>query len=189
MGKASLTRRHRLLLPLPDSGQADDAQRIRADAVPVAGLLAPRAPSDLIRRTSQGGKGGHAVPLSAVRRGLAAPDPSRIERVNDFPPDLQRLRVLETWLQLTLKRVQQQIEQTEKEQKATAAPAPPPPPPAWVLQLGIGRDSLPIALHVGGCPSAGRRARPVPREQATRALTEGLEACSLCRPDTELGIL
>ncbi len=108
--------------------------------------------------------------------------------MNDLPPDLPRLRTLETWLQYTLDRVRQQIvvaEQTAALQQRAA----PPPPPDWVVQLSIGGEGQPITLHVGGCRSAGRRARPVNRDQAMRALVEGLEPCGLCRPDTELGIL
>ncbi|WP_234442364.1 DUF6233 domain-containing protein [Streptomyces sp. NRRL S-1448] len=52
-----------------------------------------------------------------------------------------------------------------------------------------GGEGQPVAVHVGGCRSAGRRSRPINRDQAMRALTDGVEACVLCRPDTELGIL
>ncbi|MET7795612.1 DUF6233 domain-containing protein [Streptomyces decoyicus] len=108
--------------------------------------------------------------------------------MSELPPDLPRLRTLETWLQLTLDQVRQAIAVAEQ-QEAQQQRAVPPPPPDWVVQLGIGRDAHPVAVHVGGCGTAGRRARPVSREQAVRALTEGIEACGLCRPDTELGIL
>ncbi|SHL76627.1 DUF6233 domain-containing protein [Streptomyces yunnanensis] len=108
--------------------------------------------------------------------------------MNDLPPDLPRLRTLETWLQLTLARVREQIviaEQVAAQQQRAALP----PPPDWVLQLSIGGEGQPIAVHVGGCRSAGRRARPISRDEAMRALAEGLDPCVLCRPDTELGIL
>jgi hypothetical protein len=42
---------------------------------------------------------------------------------------------------------------------------------------------------MGGCNMAGKRCRGVPRDLAMRALTEGVEACPHCRPDTELGYL
>ncbi|MFL4491598.1 DUF6233 domain-containing protein [Streptomyces sp. VTCC 41912] len=108
--------------------------------------------------------------------------------MNDFPPDLPRLRTLETWLAMTLARVRKAIviaEQLEAQQQRAA----PPPPPEWVLQLSIGGEGQPIAVHVGGCRTAGRRARPISREEAMRALAEGVDPCALCRPDTELGIL
>jgi hypothetical protein len=36
---------------------------------------------------------------------------------------------------------------------------------------------------------AGGRVRGIPRDQALRAITGGVDACSHCRPDSELGIL
>ncbi|MEU3990062.1 DUF6233 domain-containing protein [Streptomyces platensis] len=108
--------------------------------------------------------------------------------MSELPPDLPRLRVLETWLQLTLDQVRQHIAIAQQEE-ALQQRAVPPPPPDWVLQLRIDGEGQPIAVHVGGCQTAGRRARPISRDQAMRALTEGLEPCGLCRPDTELGIL
>ncbi|MFD0230555.1 DUF6233 domain-containing protein [Streptomyces decoyicus] len=107
--------------------------------------------------------------------------------MNDLPPDVSRLRVLETWLQITLARVREQIAVAEQ-RAAQQEQVLPPPPPDWVVQLSVGGDGKPVAVHVGGCRSAGRRARSVSRDQVMRALAEGVEACALCRPDTELGI-
>ncbi|UQA90719.1 DUF6233 domain-containing protein [Streptomyces halobius] len=95
---------------------------------------------------------------------------------------------MEMWLQISLERVREQIIVAEQ-RAAQQARATPPPPPDWVVQLSIGHGAHPIAVHVGGCRSAGRRARPVSRDQAMRALTEGVDPCALCRPDTELGIV
>ncbi|MEU7642498.1 DUF6233 domain-containing protein [Streptomyces sp. NPDC039016] len=89
---------------------------------------------------------------------------------------------------MTLDRVRQAIaiaEQREAQQQR----AIPPSSPDWVVQLSIGGEGHPIAVHVGGCRTAGRRTRPLSRDQAMRALAEGLEPCAICRPDTELGIL
>ncbi|GFE19991.1 DUF6233 domain-containing protein [Streptomyces nigrescens] len=108
--------------------------------------------------------------------------------MSELPPDLPRLRTLETWLQLTLDQVRQAIT-VAQQQAALQQRAVPPPPPDWVLQLRIDGEGQPIAVHVGGCRTAGRRARPISRDQAMRAIAEGLEPCGLCRPDTELGIL
>lgn len=36
---------------------------------------------------------------------------------------------------------------------------------------------------------AGKRVRGIPRDQALRAIAGGVDACSHCRPDSELGIL
>ncbi|MFH8684563.1 DUF6233 domain-containing protein [Streptomyces lydicus] len=111
----------------------------------------------------------------------------RLEHVNDLPPDVSRLRVLETWLQITLARVREQIAEVER-RAAQREQVLPPPPPDWVVQLGVGGDGKPVAVHVGGCRGAGRRTRSVSRDEVMRALAEGVEACALCRPDTELGI-
>ncbi|MFJ8348975.1 DUF6233 domain-containing protein [Streptomyces sp. NPDC094153] len=110
--------------------------------------------------------------------------------MHDLPPDLPRLRTLETWLIYTLKRVRQEItdvERREAEQQRGIAARP--PAPEWVLELGLNRDSLPITVHVGGCHMTGKRWRGVPREVAVRAITEGVPACGHCHPDTALGIL
>jgi hypothetical protein len=61
--------------------------------------------------------------------------------------------------------------------------------PEWLLERGLNGRSA-VYVHVGGCTTAGGRARAVGRDQAVRALTEGgVAACPLCRPDTVLGIL
>ncbi|MET7838918.1 DUF6233 domain-containing protein [Streptomyces sp. NPDC005356] len=63
-----------------------------------------------------------------------------------------------------------------------------PPAPDWLIEMGLdGRD--PVYVHVGGCHMAGKRSRGVDRDQALRAVTEGVPACTHCRPDTELGLL
>ncbi|MGQ4338098.1 DUF6233 domain-containing protein [[Kitasatospora] papulosa] len=110
--------------------------------------------------------------------------------MNDLPPDLPRLRTLETWLVVSLERVRQQIvaaEQWEAERQQGAKRRP--PPPDWVLELGIGVGAPPAEVHAGDCYAIGRRRRPITREQALEALGEGVRACVHCRPDTELGIL
>ncbi|MFF1760393.1 DUF6233 domain-containing protein [Streptomyces sp. NPDC058266] len=62
------------------------------------------------------------------------------------------------------------------------------PAPDWLIEMGLGgRD--PVYVHAGGCHMAGKRSRGVVRDQALRALTEGVPACTHCRPDTELGLL
>lgn len=114
----------------------------------------------------------------------------RIERVNDLPPDLPRLRVLETWLKLTLDRVRQQIADAERrEQEHRTGQERRPAPPDWLLEYGLNRDALPIAVHTGDCRMAGQRAKGVDSDTARRALAGGVEACTHCRPDSELGIL
>ncbi|WP_318202938.1 DUF6233 domain-containing protein [Streptomyces sp. SCL15-4] len=110
--------------------------------------------------------------------------------MNDLPPDLPRLRTLETWLAHTLNRVRRQIGELERqEQERQQGAQARPPAPDWLLELGIGRDSPPVYVHEGGCWSTGKRARGVSRAAALRALVEGVPACPHCRPDSALGYL
>ncbi|CAL9677787.1 hypothetical protein SUDANB105_08098 (plasmid) [Streptomyces sp. enrichment culture] len=64
-----------------------------------------------------------------------------------------------------------------------------PPAPDWLIEQSLSRDVPPVYVHVGGCHMAGKRSKGVGRDQALRALTEGVAACPHCRPDTELGVL
>lgn len=64
-----------------------------------------------------------------------------------------------------------------------------PPVPDWILEHGLNRDGPPVAVHVGGCYMARKRWKGVPRDVALRALAEGVEACTHCRPDAVLGYL
>ncbi|MFM9368930.1 DUF6233 domain-containing protein [Streptomyces sp. Da 82-17] len=64
-----------------------------------------------------------------------------------------------------------------------------PPAPDWLIELGIGKERRPIAVHAGGCHMAGRRSRPISRDEAMRSLANGVEACGHCRPDSALGLL
>ena len=109
--------------------------------------------------------------------------------MNDLPPDLPRLRTLETWLTLNLDRVRQQIAAAEKrEAERQRGIDARPPAPDWLIERGIGEGPA-VYVHVGGCHMAGKRSKGVTREQALRALTDGVAACPHCRPDTELGVL
>ncbi|MGW5197384.1 DUF6233 domain-containing protein [Streptomyces spiralis] len=110
--------------------------------------------------------------------------------MNDLPPDLARLRTLETWLALQLDRVRQQIADLERrETERQRGEQARPPVPDWMIEGGLNRDSPAVYVHVGGCHMAGKRVRGVPRDVALRALAEGVDACSHCRPDAELGFL
>ncbi|MFJ9558456.1 DUF6233 domain-containing protein [Streptomyces fuscichromogenes] len=110
--------------------------------------------------------------------------------MNDLPPDLPRLRTLETWLAHTLDRVRRQIDHLERrEQETQRSQQNRPPAPAWILELGPSADALPACLHTCACWATGRRNRGVDRVTALRALTDGVPACPECRPDTALQIL
>lgn len=113
----------------------------------------------------------------------------RIEHVNDLPPDLPRLRTLETWLALTLDRVRKEIvRQERRERERQRGVDARPPTPDWLLELSLG-GRHPVQVHVGGCHMAGKRPRGVERQEALRRLADGVPACGHCRPDSELGYL
>ncbi|WP_020135011.1 DUF6233 domain-containing protein [Streptomyces sp. 351MFTsu5.1] len=108
----------------------------------------------------------------------------------DLPPDLPRLRTLETWLAMQLAQVRDAIaaaETREKEQQRGIDKRP--APPDWLLDHGLNRDGPPACVHAGGCHMAGKRSRGIDRAAALRALADGTPACSHCRPDSELGYL
>ncbi|MFK8851236.1 DUF6233 domain-containing protein [Streptomyces sp. Ac-502] len=107
--------------------------------------------------------------------------------MNDLPPDLTRLRTLETWLELQLKAVQKRIEAMEERERLRPEPVR-APRPEWLLEterLG-GTKGAPLRVHEGGC--AQSKGKEITREQAAQFLTEGIEACFVCRPDKALGI-
>lgn len=118
----------------------------------------------------------------------------KIEHMNDtspLPDDSDRRRVIATYLQLELARVQRRLataEQREREQQiahqATARSAK----PAWTVQVTLGAEPRPIAIHHGECAVGRLRVRPITRRDAIEALTAGVEACGLCRPDRELRV-
>ncbi|MEU3346431.1 DUF6233 domain-containing protein [Streptomyces sp. NPDC006700] len=114
--------------------------------------------------------------------------------MSDTPSRLELLRfarrVVVQQAQASLAQLDQWIaeeerRQAERERGAQARP----PAPEWVLEQGLNKDALPVAVHAGVCHMAGKRQRSVPREAALRALAEGVPACSHCRPDTALGVL
>ncbi|MFF2852726.1 DUF6233 domain-containing protein [Streptomyces sp. NPDC058001] len=64
-----------------------------------------------------------------------------------------------------------------------------PTPPDWLVEMSLNPAAPPVYVHVGDCWSAGKRSRPLRREQAIRALADGVTACPQCRPDTALQVL
>ncbi|TXS52799.1 hypothetical protein EAO77_19505 [Streptomyces sp. t39] len=109
--------------------------------------------------------------------------------MRDLPPDTDRLRVLELWLQLSLQRVRDRIADLERQEaEHRRGLAAVPPVPDWVVETGIGADRPRPYLHVGGRHMAGKRVHAVTREVAARAATDGVEACSHCGAAAALGI-
>ncbi|MFD4025747.1 DUF6233 domain-containing protein [Streptomyces sp. NPDC058576] len=117
---------------------------------------------------------------------------------DDLPPDLERLRTLETWAVLYLKRVRARIAAVERQQAPpqqtpvpTAASAPPAAGPRrgrtpdWgIADTGVGTSAAEV--HRGDCWARGRSLRPVSAERARAELAGGMRACAVCRPDTVL---
>ncbi|MER6092529.1 DUF6233 domain-containing protein [Streptomyces bluensis] len=110
--------------------------------------------------------------------------------MSDLPPDPERLRVIVVFLRLQLADAERALAEAERrETERQRGVDHRPPPPDWVIDHGLNKDALPVAVHVGGCHMAGKRVKGVSRDAALRALADGVEACSHCRPDAELGYL
>jgi hypothetical protein len=110
--------------------------------------------------------------------------------VNDrLTSRLEQLRFLERVQLADLEHTRRWIEvEARQEVERQRGAAARPPAPDWVIKQGLdGR--APVYVHIGGCHMAGKRSRGVSRDQALRALVDGVDACPHCRPDTELGVL
>jgi hypothetical protein len=114
-----------------------------------------------------------------------------LEHVYDhLPPDLPRLRTLETFFVLGLEEIRKAIAVKEQEAAEDARRSPPPPPDWVVAYQRSARGPVAEGVHVGGCGMAAGRTEAVTREQAIRALTvDAVPACPYCRPDNALGVL
>ncbi|WP_445270422.1 DUF6233 domain-containing protein [Streptomyces sp. DSM 41634] len=106
-----------------------------------------------------------------------------------LPPDLPRLRTLVTYLRGELGRAEQALATAEEREALAASRRPPKEPPAWLVERGIGSGRPPARVHTGDCWDTGNRCAPATAEQIRRLLTEGVPACTYCRPDTALGML
>ncbi|MEV8523108.1 DUF6233 domain-containing protein [Streptomyces sp. NPDC052000] len=106
------------------------------------------------------------------------------------PSRLDQLHFLRRYLLQELAKVDGWIAAEEAREAKEAARREPPPPPDWVIStMSSGRGPLPQGIHTGACHMAPGNRRPITREQALTALSEGVPACEFCRPDTELGWL
>lgn len=109
--------------------------------------------------------------------------------MHDLPPDLPRLRTLETWLVHSLDRVRAAIAAAEQREAETRrGKQNRPPAPDWLIEQSLN-GGRPVYVHRGDCHMAGKRSRGTSREQAVQALAAGVDACTHCRPDTDLGLL
>lgn len=115
----------------------------------------------------------------------------RIEHVHDsLPSRLHLLRFLERVQQQDLDRTRRWIADEERrETERRRGEERRPPAPDWLIEQGLNRDAAPVYVHVGGCHMVGKRSKGIVRDQAVRALTDGVTPCPHCRPDTELGLL
>ncbi|MEV5944785.1 DUF6233 domain-containing protein [Streptomyces sp. NPDC051994] len=110
------------------------------------------------------------------------------------PSRLDLLRFLERVQLQQLDQTRRWIAAEERREAEQAARRPPPEPPAWIIATSratsVRGTKPPRTVHVGGCGmTEGGTTRAISRDQALRALTEGVPACQFCRPDTELGVL
>lgn len=66
-----------------------------------------------------------------------------------------------------------------------------PPPPKWLLERGTGAGESTATVHHADCWLAveGVRTKGISEDQARRALYEHVSACSVCHPDTRLGVI
>ncbi|MEU9983585.1 DUF6233 domain-containing protein [Streptomyces sp. NPDC050856] len=105
----------------------------------------------------------------------------------DLPPDLPRLETLATWLRYTLGRVEARIAEVRQAEAARARRVP-PPGPDYRIQRGLSAERAPVRVHLGDCGMA-QKAPGCTQDIARQALAQGVEACAVCRPDTQLGVL
>ncbi|APS23370.1 hypothetical protein TK78_34055 [Streptomyces sp. Tue 6075] len=117
---------------------------------------------------------------------------------DDLPPDLPRLRTLETWAAQYLTRIRARIAAVERQQAQQQPPAPTAAPPArpaagpnrartpdWGLaEAGIGVPATEIQR--GDCWARGRSLVPVSAERARAELAVGAQPCAVCLPDRVL---
>ncbi|MEY7977807.1 DUF6233 domain-containing protein [Streptomyces pilosus] len=108
---------------------------------------------------------------------------------DDLPPDLDRLHTLRVWHAMWLQRIDAKIAAlTKRQAEEECGRRNRPPQPEWIVELGIGDRRPPLQVHAGDCYIAGKRRRPVDRDEARRLLAAGLTSCGHCRPCSALGI-
>ncbi|WP_189598993.1 DUF6233 domain-containing protein, partial [Streptomyces pilosus] len=90
---------------------------------------------------------------------------------DDLPPDLDRLHTLRVWHAMWLQRIDAKIAAlTKRQAEEQCGRRNRPPQPEWIVELGIGDRRPPLHVHAGDCYIAGKRRRPVDRDEARRLL-------------------
>lgn len=127
------------------------------------------------------------APLYEQALTVAGRSGTRIELVSDQPSRLDLLRFLERVQLQQLDQTRRWIEAEQRRQQIQARTAPPPPPP-YRIQRGLTAERTPVKVHLGDCALA-KKGVGCDEHDARRAIVEGVEACAVCRPDNELGML
>ncbi|WP_327359860.1 DUF6233 domain-containing protein [Streptomyces sp. NBC_01304] len=109
---------------------------------------------------------------------------------DDLPPDLERLRVVERYLELQLDAVRARIADLTGGGPAAAAAAP---EVTWVVELRrTPQGYQPSVLHDPGCFALGGvRTERLSTADAIEALAgprARLAPCALCTPERQLGV-
>ncbi|WP_194279790.1 DUF6233 domain-containing protein [Streptomyces sp. SYP-A7193] len=106
------------------------------------------------------------------------------------PTRLVLLRFLERVQLRDLERTRHWIADEERrEQERRRGIRDRPVSPDWLLEQGLNHNSPPVQVHCGDCWNKGKRTRGVSLDEARRAITEGVKACDVCRPDSALGFV
>ncbi|MFI1414983.1 DUF6233 domain-containing protein [Streptomyces sp. NPDC020707] len=96
---------------------------------------------------------------------------------------------MRVWHAMWLRRIDERIAVLQKREEQQHRRRALPRQPEWFVELGIGVGSPPAEVHAGSCYAAGKRRRPVDRDEARRLLASGVRACSHCHPDLTLGVI
>ncbi|WP_405763522.1 DUF6233 domain-containing protein [Streptomyces sp. NBC_00045] len=103
-----------------------------------------------------------------------------------LPPDLDRLRTVETVLSVLLAKTRERIAVLEQAKRVRPDAARRQAPVVeWVIQYGISAQHRPELVHTGDCRMASGRSKPATRRQALETLQNTqARACEICRADS-----
>ena len=107
--------------------------------------------------------------------------------VSELEARLENWRVVLAWLSWQQRQAERMVRTLETELAAAKARRPPPEPPDWKLETAR-TASGPKATRVHASDCSMGDGRPVSRDQARRALAEGIEPCPYCNPENTLGM-